>query len=207
MDHATLENFVRSCSALGVSRDHAVLVYGKLVQLHEQPFRHYHTLYHVDAMLDHLNRLVPEYAEMAMAIWFHDAIYDPREKDNETRSAALFIECLGSRVAAVACVNIVRFILATDHTRQRSGNAREDLIRDIDLSILGAPRAVYLDYSEAIRNEYSHVPDVDFARGRSAILTGILDRRIFHSDFFEAQEDAARANLKEEIEFWRSRVR
>lgn len=63
--------------------------------------RAYHNWTHVAAMLDGLNsvRTLEEFAEadfeaVELAIWFHDAIYDARAKDNEERSARLLLDCV-----------------------------------------------------------------------------------------------------------------
>ena len=67
----------------------------ELSALYRAPDRHYHGLSHIEALL----ALAQEYRTalsdpdaVEAAIWFHDAIYDSRRSDNETRSAAA---CLG----------------------------------------------------------------------------------------------------------------
>src|SRR4051812_36368693 len=66
-------------------------VLGGLAQRYSEPHRHYHTLDHLLAMLDTLAALpLPAASQPAvqLAVWFHDAIYDPKASDNEERSAA-----------------------------------------------------------------------------------------------------------------------
>ena len=76
-----------------------------LVARHSEPHRHYHTLDHLDACLRHLPALrglatYPD--EVALALWFHDAIYDIDAVDNERRSADWAYESLSAaRVDAV----------------------------------------------------------------------------------------------------------
>lgn len=77
----------------------------ELTALYSAPDRHYHGMAHVRALLalaaEFHDRLAdPEAVEAA--IWFHDAIYDSRAKDNEAKSAALAVERLTGRVGASA---------------------------------------------------------------------------------------------------------
>ena len=51
-----------------------------------EPQRHYHTLQHLEECLDHFDsaRTLGEHAaEVELALWFHDAVYDVQAHDNE----------------------------------------------------------------------------------------------------------------------------
>ena len=61
--------------------------------------RYYHNLSHVNALLfaaEDFREQFPDYDSMRLAVWFHDAIYQPRRKDNEIKSAGLAEAALGS---------------------------------------------------------------------------------------------------------------
>ena len=137
---------------------------------------------------------------MELAIWFHDIIYEPLERDNEAQSMKCFEDHLGEYLDVETINNVERFIMATDPRLERSGNADEDLMSDIDLSILGSSPEEYLEYSIAIRKEYSMVPDVDFNAGRSAVLQNFLANRIYSTCHFAVLEDLARNNMVAELD-------
>ena len=80
---------------LGNAPGQAEAVYARLVQLYCEPHRHYHTLAHIHHCLHEFNQaasLMDHPDAVAMALWFHDAIYVPGAMDNERRSAGLFRE-------------------------------------------------------------------------------------------------------------------
>ena len=118
----------------------------ELSALYRAPDRHYHGLAHIEALL----ALAQEYRAalsdpdaVEAAIWFHDAIYDSRRSDNETRSAALALEKLAGRTDPERLARIAKMIEATaTHTLPDLGDkaAGRDaaLFLDMDLSILGA---------------------------------------------------------------------
>lgn len=169
------------------------------------PDRHYHNLHHVAEMLrllEHFGRETADYAAVRFAAWFHDAVYDTRSKTNEEESAALAVRALGELgVPAETAEAARRLILAT-----RSHEAGDDvpdlgLFLDADLSILGAEGETYLAYSEAIRREYSWVPDAAYREGRLKVLTNFLrrDRLYFTAPLAGRFEARARNNLSNEI--------
>ncbi len=103
---------------------------------------------------------------LALALFFHDAIYDPHRADNEEASAQLARSMLG-------CVGVPEEMLAAidrliDVTRHAAMPALDDerLMVDIDLAILGARPERYAQYRAQVRQEYRHVAEQDFLRGR-----------------------------------------
>jgi predicted metal-dependent HD superfamily phosphohydrolase len=171
-------------------------VRARLVARYGEPHRHYHTWSHVLACLDARERIAPfAPLEVDVALWFHDAIYDPRAHDNEDKSAALMIEELGDSAKPA-----VPLVLATKHAAiPETEEAR--IVVDADLSILGADRETFDAYEIAVRKEYAFVPDDAFRVGRAHVLKSFLDRATIFStqaarDMWERQ---ARDNLKRSL--------
>lgn len=177
-------------------------VFGMMLLGYLSDTRHYHNLAHVHACLRELDaarHLAADARAVELAIFFHDAVYDPRASDNEARSAELArlsLRELGQDPALVEYV--AALVLATRHDTQ-PGLADEVLIADIDLSILGQPRDVFNAYDDGIRLEYRHVPEEAYRAGRLAILEQFQRReRIFRTEFLhDRYEVAARANLRQ----------
>jgi predicted metal-dependent HD superfamily phosphohydrolase len=92
-------------------------------------------------------------------------------------------------------------ILATKHDVIPSDKDQQILV-DVDLAILGQPTAIFLEYENNIRKEYSWVLEKDFREGRAKVLKRFLDRsHIYSTSVFQAKyEDKARANLKASIQ-------
>jgi predicted metal-dependent HD superfamily phosphohydrolase len=75
------------------------------------------------------------------------------------------------------------------------------LMVDIDLASLGLPPEMFDANGRAIREEYAHVPEDDFRRGRASLLGRFLNRpRIYLTDeFFNRYETQARQNLRRSL--------
>jgi predicted metal-dependent HD superfamily phosphohydrolase len=56
---------------------------------------------------------------VALALWFHDAVYDPQAKDNELKSAELFEQYLAQDLSFDIVQKIKRWILARKSMKQR----------------------------------------------------------------------------------------
>jgi predicted metal-dependent HD superfamily phosphohydrolase len=167
----------------------------ELTRRYQEPHRHYHTLEHIGAML-HAGRDAGLDRAQTMAVWFHDAVYDPRSDRNEDDSA----ELAGARLTAVGwpaaeVARVQRIVLDTkSHTPTVAG---ADVVLDLDLMSLAAPWPEFQRNTQRIRAEFGHVPDTDFAAGRARFFAGMLRReRLFHSPFGAAWEAPARANLQ-----------
>jgi predicted metal-dependent HD superfamily phosphohydrolase len=175
-------------------------LFDELVAHYQELHRHYHTLQHLHecfAMLDELRPDVEPVGEIALAIWFHDAIYDVRRQDNEQASAAWAGACLAKAAVPEATVRQVqRLIMATRH-HQPAGDAHMQVLLDVDLSILGAEPARFAEYEQQIRAEYRHVPDAVFVARRRQVLAEFVRRpRIFNTSWcYERYEQRAQENL------------
>ncbi len=194
-------------SSLG---DHAVLSW--LVAQYRQPWRAYHTLSHVERMFTvwmDVAEAVPvtNRHALALAIWFHDAVYDPERQDNEARSAAeaaRWLAPLGIREETLSGVR--RMILATTTHRPADDDPDMALLLDLDLAILGARPEEYDAFAAAIGRGYGLVPDSEYRAGRTRVLSHFLERpRIYLTEPMYARfEEPARRNLAREIEALRT---
>jgi len=174
--------------------------YRALANAYSEPHRHYHTNLHIDSCLNHLEevRNLAEYPnEIALALWFHDAIYSPYSKENELKSASWVEEFLGKNsVAADRSARIQGLIMITRHDRP-TASMDESLIVDIDLTILGSSAADYAAFEKAIREEYKNIPSFIYWRKRKKILSDFVAKeRIYQNQcFYDILEKQARENL------------
>jgi predicted metal-dependent HD superfamily phosphohydrolase len=174
-----------------------------------EPPRAYHTLEHLCACLalfDGYRDLAEHADEVEFAIWFHDAIYDPRADDNEARSAAWAADVLQEAQARPDSVaRVETLILATGHQATPQGTDAA-LLADIDLAILGADAALFDRYERQVRAEYGHVPLPAFVLGRRRLLRKLLARATLYSlpPLRARFEAAARRNLRRSLRWSRA---
>ena len=176
-------------------------LYEQLLQAYNEPQRHYHTLQHLAECLQLQSEsahLAQRPAEIAIALWFHDAVYDVKAHDNEARSADWAVTALqAAGVGAEVQARVHALIMATEHTTAPlEGDAA--LLVDIDLAILGAAPARFAEYERQIRQEYAWVPEDVFVEKRRAVLQSFMSRpHIYNTTFFHQMlEASARVNLQ-----------
>lgn len=171
-----------------------------LVAAYSEKHRHYHSGKHIAHCLrelDSVPNIAHEAAEVEIALWFHDAVYDPYSANNEERSADWACKLLNRHNVSAARVERVRtHILATRHAVPAT-TPDSQLVVDVDLSILGADEASYAAFEADVRKEYRWVPVILFRRKRAEILESFLERpRIYNTEpFYARYELQARHNL------------
>ncbi|HSQ57443.1 MAG TPA: hypothetical protein VLM40_17100 [Gemmata sp.] len=201
------KEWVELLTGFGVAAAPASASFESLRTAYTQPSRHYHNLEHLTEMFEVatlLSAQIDDPAAVALAIWFHDVVYDPRAKDNEARSAELAADLLGPLGVPIATIERVgELVNATAHLASSQPSADSDaaVLIDADLAILGASAERYLRYSMDIRKEYAFVSDDDYRQGRAAVLQMFLSRpRIFRTrHVFEEREETARRNIAAEL--------
>lgn len=189
----------RAWQGLGARGDGAAVlatIHGR----YDEPHRKYHTAQHLEECLrlfDTVRDAADRPAEVEMALWFHDAIYDVKAADNERRSAAWARDALSQADVAPDAVRRVHdLVVITEH--KASPQSRDEMVLvDVDLSILAAPAERFAEYERQIREEYAFVPGLVFRLKRRAILASFLARAAIYNTpaLHRDLEARARANL------------
>jgi predicted metal-dependent HD superfamily phosphohydrolase len=166
--------------------------------------RHYHTLTHLENLLQQLQPYQTQCADWHAVIWavaYHDMIYNVLRQDNEEKSA----EFARKKMAALSIPEdriqlVVTMILATKK-HEEATKFDIDLFTDADLSVLGAPWEAYHTYTQQIRKEYAIYPDLIYRPGRRKVLEHFLAKNAIYKTpaFKDKYEVQARANLQQEL--------
>lgn len=178
-------------------------LYERLLAAWNEPQRHYHCQQHLGeclALLERWRRAAEQPAEVAVALWFHDAVYDVRACDNEFRSAewaAHAMQEAGCEWSAIQRVH--QMIMATRHDGLASAGDQA-LLLDIDLAILGSPPQRFEAYDRAVRAEYSWVPESVYRGKRREVLEGFLRPDLYRTGAARALvAEQAAANVRRTI--------
>ena len=200
-DAALTASWDAAWSALGRPAPSGLQV--ELMNAWAEPHRHYHDQRHLRECLalwarwcGHGDRA----GEVGIALWFHDAIYDPQAGSNELNSAAWAARSLiRAGLASETAQRVHDLVMATQHDAPAalSSGADAQLLVDIDLSILGSPPERFERYDQDVRKEYAWVPGFRYRDQRAQVLQGFLDRpRLYHGAAAVALlEGQARINL------------
>ena len=182
-----------------------------------QPPRAYHDFHHVGEVLRHYDEVAAgpgwtQPREVALAVLYHDAIYQPGSSDNESRSARFAVEQIAhwQPQSGIDAQRVAHLIELTARHGQFApadfdGDRAPDDVRrflDCDMAILGAEPAAFDAYDRGIAAEYrGTLPAWLFRFNRRRFLKALLAReRIFLSDDFHARLDArARSNLRRAV--------
>lgn len=170
----------------------------ELLRRYGEPHRAYHDAAHAGLLwLRHLmHGGDPGDRDMALAILFHDAIYEPLAKDNEARSAALLAALVPDAADWVRGA-----ILATaDHAAERGGDCRVLRLLDLDLTPLAERPDVFARNTGLLRREFAAVSDAAWRLGRARLLARLAaSERLYRTRLAAIYEAPARANLTAEI--------
>lgn len=180
----------------------------RLLDRWSEPHRSYHAPHHLAAVLRGVGiveRAGELPADLRIAVrlagWYHDAVYAGEAGQDEEASAQLAQQDLDAVLPAPMVEEVGRLIrLTASHLPQNDDAAGAALV-DADLEVLGRNPAAYQRYIRQVRDDYSHVGDADFARGRTQVLQRLLGApRLFHTRTGYARwEAAARQNLQREL--------
>jgi len=210
------------CVQLNVEAQDAQKWWPLIQEHHGEPHRRYHTLTHIAEMFGHVDEhidKITDTAAVSLAIFFHDIIYNPKagSPQNEQDSAVLF-EQFGQQSLPAGhppglekgnlISKVRRWIVQTaSHKVSESDDNDCKLFMDFDMAVLGRSWEQYELYSQQIRAEYSHIPDIMFWKGRSAFLasTSQGDAIFATAIFRDTRLRQAQENMKREAALLRER--
>jgi len=175
-------------------------IFDELLKRYQEAHRAYHTRQHLEeclVLLDEVWDQCDHPEEVAIALWFHDAVYEPRRADNEAASAT-WLATVGDAMGLprLSIERMHALVMATRHTALVQQTDAQILV-DIDLSILGASTERFDAYEAQIRREYRWVPGPLYRTERARILRGFLGRSmIYATPLFRGRFEArARMNM------------
>ena len=174
-------------------------ILNKLIAAYSEKQRAYHTVQHLYECLTLFESVKPylnDFYAVALALWFHDAVYNPQAKDNELKSAELFEQYVTADLSDQTVIKIKQWILAT----QKHATTDEldlQFLLDIDLSILAASPARFVEYEQQIQKEYVWVEPELYAVKRKEVLQHFYQTQpLYQTEYFQQNfELQAKQNL------------
>lgn len=191
-------------ASFSLSEDKSIEIFTLLGTQYKENTRYYHNWQHIKAMLkglDNYSEEINDRMSVELAIWFHDAIYVPLRKDNESRSAKFFYQHLSKDLPQERVRKVMKYIEATKN-HSKTNDKDLQVLLDLDLAILGQSKNVYQNYASQVREEFGYVPNFLYKRGRKLVLKSFLDKpTIYQTLFFQEKlEEQARENIRQELE-------
>jgi predicted metal-dependent HD superfamily phosphohydrolase len=177
-----------------------------LINLYEYPKRPYHNWGHVQACLIELDTYpIPEdgfFKDLiAIAIYYHDCIYDPKKDNNEEMSAIrAFIDLTALGFTTSHAQYIYDLIMLTRH-KDTCNFLSGQVLMDIDMAILGKNPVTFIVYEQSIGQEYLFLPRDEYRSGRIKFLQSLIDKEfIYQTEYFrDKYEKTARENIQKMI--------
>jgi predicted metal-dependent HD superfamily phosphohydrolase len=179
-------------------------MYENITRAYTEPHRHYHTLEHINQMLnlfDLTKSTARKTEELELAIIFHDLVYEIPSTQNELMSAKITMKFLQNCGVQESVIDrIFKLILSTRHDIELHDHDQQ-LLSDIDLSILGQESNIFEDYESKIRKEFQYIPKDIYIKGRIKVLNHFLQKsQIYHTEYFaQNYEHRSRINIKNSI--------
>ncbi|MGD1913971.1 MAG: hypothetical protein ACFB2X_24970 [Rivularia sp. (in: cyanobacteria)] len=207
------KNWWRLLQNFDINKAAAEKTFTEIVAAYSTPNRFYHTLKHIDRILEVIQQLeyqTQDLQTVQLAAWFHDIVYHTKAKDNEEKSAARAVELLlPLSIPSNAIKNVKRLILTTKTHQALTSDSDAQILLDADLAILGSNASEYSKYTQAIRQEYFWVPEIEYFVARKQVLENFLQRKniYFTQEIQQTKEKTARNNLEAEIEQISSKIK
>lgn len=181
------------------------------------PDKHYHTLQHVDTMLElclqnaaEIGKCFPELAtaegfrSLVAAILWHDADYRIGAKDNEIRAAALYTQNMGVH----ANIDVAKAILSTMIGNWTFNSGLEMVLHDLDYHTFrdedlmhDAEELLYGEYLEMVKPDGADPSLEDrreFLKHQISFYRTLQERDVFVSIFATYNIDAQK-NIQDRI--------
>ena len=179
-------------------------IFNTLIAAYSEKQRAYHTIQHLYeclVLLESIRADLNDAYAVELALWFHDAVYDPQAKNNELKSVELFEQYLAEDLPTEIIQKIKRWILATQK-HEATDELDLQFLLDMDLAILAATPARFAEYEQQIQEEYAWVDLEIYANKRKEVLMHFYQTEpLYQTEYFQQNfEQRAKGNLKNIIE-------
>ncbi|MCU0469011.1 MAG: hypothetical protein MUF58_10435 [Arcicella sp.] len=201
------QTFIELLSRYTHDQDLITKFWTEIEQNYTQPKRYYHTLNHLEHLLQQLTEvksLLKDWDVMLFSLYYHDVIYNALKSDNEQKSAELAEKRMNEIGVPPSMITDCKAQIMATKAHFWSENADTNFFTDADLSILGQSWEVYSQYFQHVRKEYSIYPDFMYNSGRKKVLKHFLAmEKIFKTAYFyDKFEQQARVNLEKELKLY-----
>jgi len=182
-----------------IETEQCIFLQQLLVAAYTEPQRHYHTVQHIVECLELFHQVKAQLNDpvaVELAIWFHDAVYNPQVKDNEQQSTQLMYKhCVGILTQSVLD-KVSQWIIATQE-HQPSKQHDLNYLLDIDLAILASPSERFAEYEQQIQQEYAWVDAEIYKVKRAEVLQHFYHMQpLYQTEYFRKHfEQNAKVNL------------
>lgn len=157
----------------------------KILAMWNSPERYWHDINHLHFLFDKIeamNEISQKSKEiLTITAFFHDAIYNPKRKDNEEQSIKLFKE-YSRNLYDKYYHKIIEIITCTSKYPDIPTNKLSKIFWKIDNDpVINGDFESFKKYEKLIRMEYSFVSIPDYKNGRIHFLSkyiGILNKEI-----------------------------
>jgi predicted metal-dependent HD superfamily phosphohydrolase len=149
-----------------------------LLSMWNESHRSYHTLNHLNDVIDQINEnksiySEKEYEKLMLTALFHDCVYNPMSSTNEEDSANFLMECVVDKSNSDV-LEVKQMILDTK-THQATTNLSESF-NHYDMSIVERDFEQLLEWENGISEEFSVYPKDEYKVGRLKFLESLLDK-------------------------------
>jgi predicted metal-dependent HD superfamily phosphohydrolase len=180
------------------------VLWNEVVKNYSSKKRHYHTLNHLENLLNQLTEIkgeIENWNAVLFTLYYHDIIYNSLKSDNEEKSAVLAAQRMKEIAVDQELIELCQNQILATKTHVKSLNNDTNYFTDADLSVLGQPWEIYQKYYEDVRKEYAIYPNLIYNPGRKKVLTHFLSMdKIYKTDYFiDKFEAQARINLQKEL--------
>jgi predicted metal-dependent HD superfamily phosphohydrolase len=174
--------------------------------------RYYHNWKHIDYILQVFNYLKKnKYLLMSnereqayiIAIYFHDLVYDPYQKDNLNIRQSIELFKKYAKNKNLDNDRIITLIEATDYSIPlQSKTTEQRIMTDLDLSILASKVDIYTAYTANIKKEYKDYSEYDYTVGRRKLMCQLYELANQNKLFIVLPEFNKKAlyNISQELE-------
>jgi len=207
--NATQDDFVNNlvgllCESFDVPLSTAEAIAFSLLFRMGDSSLHYHTPVHIlgiHQFYQNADNPPPLSNTQHLALWFHDAIYLPNAPFgfNETQSADFAAALLTPWLKSESALEVRRFIMATAfHDSAMPYPSTDEQILDLDIWSFSADYDTFLCMGELVRQEFAHISDKDFKKGRAVFIKKMADKpTIYRTPYFRENFEAkARDNIR-----------